>query len=219
MGSQALETIRSQIKSQGEIPIHLDLGYKVIFSTLQGNLPVNNRVTGKILDFPVDLELGYTVIPNTGGSFPVNSEIHGTIGDAEIDARMSYKMVFSTVAGNIPVNNGVQWKVNGTTYGLDMPYTLVTGAALTGAGIAKSKVVRAKRVFDAKFIRGKIIQVDVVNVGGHIAQEAGRPICTGIMGMIEDIEVDARFSFTYFCNTSTGRSPVNTRLDGVLRLI
>ncbi len=219
MGGHALETIRSQVKSQGEIPVQLELSYKVIFSTLQGNLPVNNRVRGHILDFPVNLELSYTIIPNTGGSFPVNSRIQGTIGDSEIKARMPYKMVFSTIAGNIPVNSAIQWKSNGTTHQLRMPHTLVSGGTLTGGGPAISTSgMKATKVVEVKFKGGKMIEKEPGSTADEkIPSEAGRPICTGIIGAIGDIELDLRFSFTYFCNTSTGRSPINTRLKGVLR--
>ena len=45
---------------------------------------------------------------------------------------------------------------------------------------------------------------------------SGRPI-PGITGTVGDIEIDLKFQFTYYINTSSGRSPINIRAVGVLR--
>ncbi len=217
----ALVSLRDEIRKQGEIPVDLELKYKVVFSTLSGNLPVNNAIVGTILDFPVQLELKYTVIPNTSGHFPVNTLLHGTIGEEYFEAKMPYKIVFSTIAGNIPINTGIAWQAVNQQYFLHMPYSLVPGAARgDGENSAASGTsgMKAKKAVAPKFARGKMIQPDELPIGdSKIPSEAGRPICTGIYGHIGDIEVDIGFRFTYFCNTSSGRNPINVRALGFLR--
>ena len=219
MGSGALQHIYQEIRKQGQLYIDLKFGYMVIFSSLQGNLPINNTITGSILDLPVNLKLDYAIIPNTKGNYPVNNRIFGTIGDTEIEVGMSYKMVFSAIAGNIPVNTGLFWKWNGKEYSLYMPYTLLPAAArgaMAGAGGGPKK----KRISDPKFKGGKMIEVDEMSGGDNgISQEAGRPVCTGVIGKIEDVKVDLNFSYTYYCNTSSGRNPINNRIKGFLSIV
>ncbi len=223
MGSDALQAIREAVHAQKVIPVELDMGYKVVFSTLQGNLPVNNRISGSILDIPVDLRLDYSIIPNTGGSLPVNSVLDGFIGDAHIQGRMMHKMVFSTIAGNIPVNTGIEFKNNGARYHLEMPISFALGAA-RGGGLKSSSGgggIAKKKSLAPKYIAGKMIQPDDLpdDAGSSGSSEAGRPIPGGIRGVIEDIQIDFRFSFTYYCNTSSGRNPINNRLTGEIRAV
>ncbi|RJP20330.1 MAG: hypothetical protein C4527_25225 [Candidatus Omnitrophota bacterium] len=224
MSVDALITLRDAVRMRGELPVDLELKYKVVFSTLQGNLPVNCGIVGTISGIPIDLEMGYTVIPNTMGSFPVNTGLSGTIGDVPFSARMPYKIVFSTIAGNIPINTGMQWESNGKTYFLRMPYSLVPGAARGGGpgsggvNISGASGMKARKMVAAKFIRGKMMQPDEMPTSGAvIPSEAGRPICTGIHGCIDNVVVDIRFRFTYFCNTSSGRNPINIRAIGCVR--
>ena len=102
MAGDAIEKIQAVLRTEKEIPINLKIDYKVVFSSLQGNLPINNRLWGSILDLPINLTLDYKIIPNTGGSFPVNSRLHGTIGDRRIDARLPHKIVFSSIETRQP---------------------------------------------------------------------------------------------------------------------
>ncbi len=216
MGSEALDYFREEVKKQGQVPVDLELKYTVVFSTLQGNLPINNQVQGSISGIPVDLELAYKIIPNTMGDFPVNTRLEGTIGDFFFEAEMPYKIVFSTIAGNIPVNSGIKWNSNGKVYHLEMSYSLVPAAARGGGGSESGG--KKKRQLAPKFIRGKMVTPDELPQGEEkIPSEAGRPVCNGIYGQIEDIEIDINFHFTYYCNTSSGRNPVNVRAVGFLR--
>ncbi|MEW6234632.1 MAG: hypothetical protein AB1656_04535 [Candidatus Omnitrophota bacterium] len=217
MGS-AIDLLRKRVKREGQVPISLDIDYAVIFSSLQGNLPINNQAKGTIGDIPVELQFEHSIVPNTMGSFPINTLLTGMIGDDPVRAKMTYKIVFSTIAGNIPVNTGISWKHEGKEYFLTMPYTLVPAAARGGgAGSGGSTGRKAKRVFTPKFSRGKMIQVDeVISGSGGPSQEAGRPICKGIFGMIDDIEVNLQFDYTYYINTSSGRNPINIRAKGYL---
>jgi hypothetical protein len=215
--SDVFQSIRAQVKEHGEIPVELDMGYTVLFSTLSGNLPINDKITGQILNFPLNLTLRYNQIPNTMGYFPVNTRAFGTLGDAEIEAELKYRMYFSTIAGNIPVVNQVIWNWNGQMYRLKVPTTFVTAAALGGGrGEVKSKKVHGGG--DAKYVKGVLKQPDEIkDTGTGILQEAGRPIPQGITGTVGDIEIDLKFQFTYYINTSSGRSPINIRAVGVLR--
>jgi hypothetical protein len=221
MGADALQAIRDAVHAQKVIPVEMDMGYKVVFSTLQGNIPVNNRISGSILDIPVDIRLDYSIIPNTGGSLPVNTVFDGFIGDTHIQERMMHKIVFSTIAGNIPVNTGIEFKSNnGARYRLEMPISFASGSA-RGGSMASSDGGGKKKSLEPKYIAGKMIQPDDLpdDGGGGIASEAGRPLPGRIYGVIEDIEIDFRFSFTYYCNTSSGRNPINNRLTGEIRVV
>jgi len=216
MGREALSAIRDAVRLQKAIPIDLKVEYGVVYSTLQGNMPVNDRIHGSILDIPVNIRLEYTIMPNTYGSFPVNFRFLGTIGDMHIHGKMPYTMVYSTIAGNYPINTGIDIQMNGALYHLEMPRTMLLGRARgsgTGSGGGK-----AKRVFAPRFVRGKMLLVDEIGGGGTGAYyETCRPVPSGIRGMIEDIEVDLRFNHTYYLNTSSGRNPINNRLFGFLR--
>lgn len=216
MSSSVLSKIRETVLREKVVPIEFDFGYRVIFSTLQGNMPINDRIRGNILDVPVDLKLEYSIIPNTFGSYPVNTRLRGVIGDTPILGRMMYKIVYSTIAGNFPVNTGIELKTGDKRYHLKMPITMALGAA-RGGGLGGG-AVRKKRVFAPKFIRGKMLIRDEVSTGGGgMLSEAGRPIVAGIRGVMEDVEIDLEFSFTYYCNTSSGRNPINNRIHGFLR--
>lgn len=215
MSATAIEYIYKQVKEQGQIAIDLNLEYDIVFSTLYGNLPINNRVVGNILDIPVDLQLEYTLIPNTKGAYPVNTRLIGTIGDQEFHAQMPYKMVFSTIAGNIPINKGIKWSWAGEDYFLTMPYTLIPAAARGMMGIGGG--IKTKKFKAPQFKGGKMIQPEEIPDSGEpVMSEAGRPLCKGIYGVIKDIDIDIRFTYTYYCNTSSGRNPINTRAKGFL---
>lgn len=214
MSSMTLQAIRAHVKEHGEIPIELDLGYTVVYSTLQGNFPINNRVTGSILNFPVNLRLDSMVISNTSGSLPVNTRLSGMIGDTQIRARLKHRMAFSTIAGNIPINTALVIPAENAEYRLRMETTYVTGSAIGAAkgdgGGKKGKVTR-------KFIGGQLREVEGTGGGGGIPQEAGRPLISAIHGRIEDVVIDLRMQYTYYCDTSSGRSPINVRAIGFLR--
>jgi len=215
----AIDSLRQRVKREGQVPISLEIDYAVIFSALQGNLPINTQAKGMIGDIPVNLQFEHSIVPNTIGSFPINTLLTGTIGDVPVRAKMGYKIVFSTIAGNIPINTGISWKNEDNEYFLKMPYTLVPAAARCGAiGPGSASGMKAKKVLRPKFVRGKMIQPDEIKVsgGGGPSQEAGRPICTGVFGAIDDIEVNLRFDYTYYINTSSGRNPINIRAKGYL---
>ncbi|MBN2329646.1 MAG: hypothetical protein JXR73_21070 [Candidatus Omnitrophica bacterium] len=219
MGGAALSTIREAVLNQGIIPVELHVEYRVVYSTLQGNMPVNDKIHGSILGFPVNLRLEYTTMPNTYGSFPVNNRFMGMIGDTPVQGKMGYQMIYSTIAGNFPVNTGLDILCDGVKYHLDMPTQYALGRARGGgSGMGGGGGGKVKKVVAPKFKAGKMIEVDETAGGDSgISFEVHRPICAGIQGVIADIMVDLHFSYTYYTNTSSGRNPVNNFLSGCLR--
>lgn len=217
MGENALQSIYETVIKQGSVPVDLNLSYKVIFSTLNGNLPINNRIYGKILEYPVDLKLDYMVIPNTITSYPVNTRLSGVIGDVPVEADLSYKIVFSTIAGNIPVVSEIVFQSDNKVYRLNVPYRLVTGSALPT--IKGGSLKKKKRVIDPKYKGGRLIEESGGASGPGIISEASRPIVSGIYGTIENIQFNLQLGFTYFCNTSSGRNPIPNRIVGDLSLV
>lgn len=220
MGGEVFRIIRDAVLKQGVIPVELNVEYRVVYSTLQGNMPVNDRIHGSILDIPVDLRLEYTTLPNTYGTYPVNRSFSGTIGDTPLEGRMAYTMIYSTIAGNFPVNTGIDLTANGIQYHLDMPvkYALGRGRGSGSGGGGGSK----KKRYESVFIRGKMMSADELPGGGTdsgISFEVHRPISAGIEGIIEDVKVDLHFTYTYFINTSSGRNPINNYLCGTLKAV
>ncbi len=216
MAQELLDRLHTEIQNQGRLPIELELEYTVIFSTLHGNLPINKAVKGILLDMPVDLELEYIIIPNTKGSFPVNTKIHGTIGEFPISADMTYKIVFSTIAGNIPVNTGIKWKANGKNDFLRMDYSLVPAMA-RGELATSSGGGGKKRVSAPKFKGGKMVEENEMGNGaGGGASEAGRPVNSVLYGIVDHLEIHLKFNYTYYCNTSSGRNPINIGAKGFI---
>ncbi|MGC9327244.1 MAG: hypothetical protein ACP5I1_06400 [Candidatus Hinthialibacter sp.] len=220
MGGEALSIIREAVLNQGIIPVELQMEYRVVYSTLQGNMPVNDKIHGSILDFPVELRLEYTTMPNNYGSFPVNHRFMGMIGDTPVKGRMDYQMIYSTIAGNFPVNTGLEILFEGNRYHLDMPIQYALGRTRgAGSGMGGgSGGPKAKRISDPKYKGGKMVEADEMAGGDDgISFEVHRPICAGIQGAIADIIVDLHFSYTYYTNTSSGRNPINNLLSGCLR--
>ena len=148
---QALDSLKDTVRAKGSVPVSLELQYSIIFSSLMGNIPINTKLIGEIEGIPVDLRLSHSIIPNCGGAFPVNTRLKGTIGDEIIQASMPYKIVFSSIAGNIPVNTGVEWENGGEKYGLNMSYGMVPAFARGGGGAAalqsKTSGMKAKTGF------------------------------------------------------------------------
>ena len=219
MGYESLARIREYVKRDGVVPVTLDLRYRAVFSTLQGNLPVNDRIWGMIVDVPLDLRLEYTVVPNIVCSFPVNHRLTGTIGDTPVQARMTWKLIFNTLAGNIPVNTGIEWHAGGKRYRLNIPYTFRPATARGGGESGGGGGGGKKKVFEPKYVRGRMVEVDNSKGGGgnSISFENGRPIPCGLRGQIEDVAIDLRFMDVYYTNTSSGRNPINRRATGFLR--
>jgi hypothetical protein len=219
MGGEALRTIREAVLRQGEVPVELNVEYRVVYSTLQGNMPVNDRIHGSILGVPVDVRLETTTVPNTYGAFPVNRYFSGSIGDTPIEGRMAYTLRYSTIAGNFPVNTGIDLTVDGAQYHLDMPvkFALGRGRGSGSAGGGGS----SKKKYSSVFVRGKMMSADEVPGGGEggMSYEVHRPISAGIQGVIEGVQLDLRFSYTYFTNTSSGQNPINNYLSGVLKAV
>lgn len=216
MVGEALRTIQEAVLRQGEIPVELNVESRVVYSTLQGNMPVNDRIHGSILGVPVDLRLEITTVPNTYGAFPVNRYFSGSIGDAPVEGRMSYTLRYSTIAGNFPINTGIDMTFDGIKYHLDMPIKFALGRG-RGSGSSGGGGPR-KRMVAPKFISGKLVTAEDSSSGdGGNAYEVHRPISAGIQGVIEGVQIDLQFSYTYFTNTSSGRNPVNNYLRGVLK--
>jgi len=208
----ALDTIRNYVKENKELPINLEMGYTVIFNTLTGNLPVNNRIQGKILDFPVDIHLKNLQIFKS----PVNSEAIGTIGDDPIKAKLYYQVHFSTLMGNIPVNNFITLESNGKKYTLHLPSARAVGTGRTGEkSKGKSKKVHGGGA--VKFKGGQMVESSGGAEGGGSGQEGIMPVPKGLSGIIEDIEIDIRFHQSYYISTSSGRTPINVKATGYLR--
>ena len=217
MSTSIWEKIREEVKKTGSLPLELDLTYTVIFSSLMGNVPVNSGVKGTIAEIPLHFAFRHILIPNTKGSFPVNTMMEGAIGDERFSARMPYTVVFSAIAGNIPVNTGIDWNYNGNVYHLNMPLTWVTAFA---RGMEKVTVKKMKKIVAPKFIRGRMMEVDdSAPPPEPPSQEAGRPIPAGLFGCIGDIEVNCKFRYSYYINTSSGRNPINTKAIGALQYL
>lgn len=218
MGYEALARIRNYVKRDRVVPVTLEMRYRAVYSTLQGNLPVNDRIRGMIVDVPVDLRLEYTVVPNVVCCFPVNHYLTGTIGDTPVQARMLWKLMFNTLAGNIPVNTGIEWYVEGKRYQLQIPYTFKLGTARGGGGLGAGGGGTRKKFAAPKYVRGRMVESENKGGGGDsIGFELGRPIAAGLRGLIQDVEINLRFSYNYYTNTSSGRNPINVRAVGFLR--
>jgi hypothetical protein len=216
MGETALDVIRTQIGEHGEVPVQLKLGYKVLFSSLNGSLPINDTISGELCGFPVKIRLGHISIPNTAGSYPVNTTLSGTIGDTPVKARLNYKIVFSTIAGNIPVNTGVEWTLGGEKIQLRTPFAMIPAFA-RGAGKSSGGGVATGLKLEIKYKKGVATEVMSSGDEGGPPQEAGRPVCSKLLGHIGDLEVDCQFGHTYYINTGSGRNPINISLCGVIR--
>ncbi|MDX9754411.1 MAG: hypothetical protein RBU29_10645 [bacterium] len=215
MGESALAVIQKQVEEQGKLPVDLNIGYQVLFSSMTGSLPINHRVTGELAGLPVDLQLGYTMIKDPSGGFPVNTSLRGRIGDTVVQAKLNYQVVFSSIAGNIPVNTGVEWEMDGEKICLTMPTAYVSAFARAG-GMQSAGGAKTGLKMEVKYKQGVMVEVEGGG-GGGAPSEAGRPIPQGVQGCIGDLLVDCRFSYTYFINCSSGRNPINTRLKGVIR--
>jgi len=216
--SNVYNTLLEAVKSSPKIDLNFDLSYKVVFSALHGNFPVNSAIQGSILDFPVDLRLEYHIYTNTKGNFPVNSCLRGTIGGEAFFAKMNYKAMYNTIIGNMPVNTGITVKWNDARQFLRMP-TRWAIAPARGSGMGGG----GKKKFGMHTIRkvrgGQIIEVDNVGDGdGGPSQNSGRPLPAGLHGRIGDLLLDIDFSYTYFTNTITGRNPINNKATGTIRL-
>ena len=219
MGVNAFDRLREAVKAHGTVPVDLELKYSVIFNTLQNNLPVNSAVVGNILDIPVDLELRSAMIPNTIGHFPVNTWLFGTIGDYPFAARMNYRMIFNTITGHIPVNTGMEWSSGGKQYSLSLPYYFLSATA-RGSGMRGGGGGKTKKFLKPIYLRGKMILPDQIKTeGARIPTETGRPICSGLAGIVEDIQVQIRFRHAYYTDVSSGRNPINIRALGTLKYV
>ncbi len=218
MGYDGLAQIRDYVKRDRVVPVALEMRYRAVYSTLQGNLPVNDRIRGTIVDVPVDLRLEYTVVPNVVCCFPVNHYLNGTIGDTPVRARMLWQLIFNTLAGNIPVNTGIEWFVDGKRYQLHIPYTFRSATARGGGGLSGGGGSTRKKYAPPKYIRGRMMESGGGGgAGGGISYEIGRPIAAGLRGQIADVAVDLRFTYSHYTNTSSGRNPINVRAAGFLR--
>lgn len=214
MSANSLTDLRELVQTQGEVPVDLKMEYTTVFNTLSGNYPVNSRIVGEIEGVPVDLILRHRSVPNITGHFPVNTRAEGTIGGTPVEATLKHRVIFSTLAGNIPVNTEAIVSQNGNTYRLNLPTTRQVGATRGKRGGAKNPFA----ALQTKFVAGQQVAVGGGGEGG-IAGEAGIPISAGLQGVLGDVEIDIAFSTTYFCNTSSGRSPVPNRAVGVLRKV
>ncbi|MBD3265371.1 hypothetical protein GF373_01770 [bacterium] len=218
MGESALQVIQQQVEQQGEIPVDLKLDYKVLPSSLSGNLPINNKISGELAGMPVDIEMGYTLIYGPHGSYPVNNSLSGTIGDSLVEANLPYKIVFASIAGNIPVNTGVEWTCEGRRESLETSYALVPAFARSGGGGSGGSKGGGLKL-EIKYVRGVPTEVETMGGGSGPPCEAGRPLIQSLLGRVNGLEVDCRFQYTYYINASSGRNPVNTRLVGVIRKV
>lgn len=214
MSIENFGALRELILKREEIPVDLRMEYTTVFNTLSGNYPINNRIRGEIEGVPIILILRYRSVPNISGHFPVNTRVEGTIGDTPILATMKHQVVFSTLSGNIPVNTEAIVTHEGQKYTLDLPISRQIGANRGKKGGPKNKYAAVQM----KFVAGQ--QVEVGGSGGSgIAGEAGIPFPAGLKGVLGDIEIDLTFRQTYFCNTSSGRTPVPNRAIGFLRKV
>ncbi len=217
MGGEALRVIRDTVHSQGAVPVRLRVEYRVLFSTLQGNMPVNDRIHGEILDIPIDLRLEHTVVPNIYGTYPVDYRFHGSIGDVPVSGKMGYTLVYSTIAGNFPVNTDITMNMNGKEYRLDMPRKFALGRA-RGSGSGGSGG-GGKRRLSMRYSKGVLVVDDGTGGGEGSTFEVHRPISAGIEGIIDDVHIQLHFSNTYYTNTNGGRSPINHLLTGFLQAV
>ncbi|MBI1387072.1 MAG: hypothetical protein GC154_01315 [bacterium] len=208
-----MQQLRSIVKDKGCIEAQFDVDYDVWYSTLQGNYPYNSRLRGEIAGIPVRLRFTCVVVPNTFGSFPVSSRIEGFIGDDPVQGRFSHRMVYSAIAGNVPVNDGVYINHADKSYRLSLKTSKTPGTI-------RLKSEGGGKVHAAVFYKkGKMVQPDEVASGGKGGPryESGIPIFTELNGKIEDISLSFKFIPTYYTNTSSGRSPVNRRAKGFLQ--
>jgi hypothetical protein len=218
MAETALDVIRQHVEEQGEVPVELSLGYRVLNSPINGNLPINDSVTGEICGMPVKLSLKYTLVPGPDASYPVNTELQGTIGETPVKARLPYTIVFGSIAGNIPVNTGVEWRMNGEKVSLKTPFSLISAFARGGGMGGGSGGTQTGLKMEVVYKQGVPVEVEAGGGGGPVS-ESGRPIPQKLHGRIGDLDVDCRFGFTYYINASSGRNPVNNRLYGVIRKV
>lgn len=213
MPGESLHRLISYIQEHGELAVDLSMEHTVVYSSLQGNYPINHRIRGQILGMPVEIRLYSQIVPNTMGSYPVNSRAEGRIGDDPFVARLDHRMVFSSIAGNIPVNTRA---VLPNGFGqLNIPIGYMVGATRgrRGGGGAKKMSRKVKIIHKA----GQMIVLEGEGGGGGSLGEANIPMSSGLQGRLGDIEIDLRFQATYFCNSSSGRTPINRRAVGVLR--
>lgn len=215
--SEVYNTLLNHVKTNQSIHVNLDMQYKVVYSALHGNYPVNSAITGSILDFPIDLRMEYHILTNTKGNFPVNSSIKGTIGNEIIAALMDYRPMFNTIAGNMPVNTGISINWNGTKHYLRMPtrWAIAPARGSGMGGTGKKKVGGLHTVQKVK--AGYVVEVDANEDDGGPSQNTGRPLPAGLKGTIGELLFDINFSYTYFTNTITGRNPVNNKAVGTIR--
>ncbi len=204
------------VKQNQTIGVDLKFSYKVVFNALHGNFPVNSGISGSLLNIPVDLRFSYHIVTNTKGNFPVNSWLKGYIGDEFINARMNYTTLYNTIAGNMPINTGITFEVNGENHTLRMPTRwAIAPARGSGMGGGKKKGYRIVQ----KVLKGQIQEIEETGEGdGGPSQNTGRPLPAGIYGTIGELKFDIDFSYTYFTNTITGRNPVNNHARGLICL-
>lgn len=215
--SEVYNKLLNHVQNNQTVDVDLDLQYKVVFSALHGNYPVNSGIVGTILDIPVDLRLEYHIVTNTKGNFPVNSSLKGTIGDELITARLDYRPVYNTITGNMPVNTGISINWNGAKHYLRMP-TRWAIAPARGSGMGGGVKKKFGMHTVQKVKAGYVVEVDAnEDAGGGPSQNSGRPIPAGLNGNIGDLQFDIEFSYTYFTNTITGRNPVNNKAIGTIR--
>lgn len=212
MSTPSLASLLTRLQEQKTIPVSLSMEYTAVSNTLSGSYPVNSRISGDIEGVPVDLRLFHRSVPNISGSFPVNTRVEGSIGDSAITAEMKYQFVFSTLVGNIPVNTEVIVQHEGQSYPLELTRTRMVGATRGPRGGGKKG-----GAVKTKFVAGQQVEIGGGG-GGGLAGEAGIPIVSGIKGTLAGVEFDIRFKTTYFCNTSSGRTPIANQAIGEIRL-
>ncbi len=215
--SDSLSQLRQIVQDKGRVDVKLDVGYTVLYSTLQGNYPYNNGLKGEVEGIPIKLRFTAKTVANTFGTFPVSDKLEGNIGDCKIEGRFTNQIVFSSIVGNIPVNDAVVIKNGDKKYKLRFKISRAPGVIRNASGGGGgSKVNPVGTVFR----RGKLVDAsEVSGGGGETMYEASIPIIAELKGTIEDMELNFRFTPVYFTDTTTRRTPINRHAQGYLKFV
>lgn len=216
MTSDSLSKLRDIVREKGRIEVKFDVDYAIWHNTLQGNYPYNSGLRGEIEGIPVRLRFTGKTVPNTFGTYPVSDKLDGTIGDCTLKGRFTDQLVFSSIVGNVPVNDGVVIKSGEKEYKLRFKISRAPGAirSADGGGGGSGSGKSVKTVFK----KGKLMDAsELKSGGGKTMYEALIPIVSELHGTIEDMELYFKFTSVYFTDTDTRRTPVNRHAIGYLK--